>query len=158
MAKVDISIVEVVVFRRRPEVEFLVLKRSDHEDIYPGIWQIISGGIERRERAYETALREIREEIGMVPVHLYNTPLTNVFYSYQKDKVNLSAVFAAEVSRNSKIMLSNEHSSYRWLPEIKAKKQLVWPGQKEAISTVYEYILKNRRTSKLLELPIKLGL
>ncbi|MGB9591593.1 MAG: NUDIX domain-containing protein, partial [Candidatus Kryptoniota bacterium] len=84
MAKVDISIVEVVVFRRRPEVEFLVLKRSDHEDIYPGIWQIISGGIERRERAYETALREIREEIGMVPVHLYNTPLTNVFYSYQK--------------------------------------------------------------------------
>jgi dATP pyrophosphohydrolase len=158
MAKVDISIVEVVVFRRRPKVEFLILKRSQNEDIYPGLWQIISGGIERKERAYETALREVKEEIGIVPIHLYNTPLTNVFYSHSQDKVNLSAVFAAEVDENSKVILSNEHSSYRWLPRIKAKKQLVWPGQKEAISTVYEYILTNPQTSKLLELSIKLPL
>lgn len=156
MAKVDISIVEVVVFRRKPKVEFLILRRSQNEDIYPGLWQIISGGIEKKERAYETALREVQEEIGISPLHLYNTPLTNVFYSHSKDRVNLSAVFAAEVASNSKVILSHEHTGYKWLPRVKATDQLVWPGQKKAISIVYEYILMNQQTCKLLELPIKM--
>lgn len=92
------EIVEVVVFRRTSPAEFLVLKRSDDESIYPGLWQIVSGGIETGEKAYEAAMREVIEECGISPKKLYNTPLTNTFYFFTNDSVNLSPVFAAEVT------------------------------------------------------------
>ena len=47
-----------------------MLQRADNEEIYPGLWQIVSGGIEQGEKAYEAAAREVREEIGGEPKKL----------------------------------------------------------------------------------------
>jgi dATP pyrophosphohydrolase len=154
MAKINFKIAEVVVFRKRKTTEFLLLKRSDDEKIYPGLWQIVSGGIERGEKAFEAAAREVKEEIGIKPIHLYNTPLTNTFYFYTNDSVNVSPVFAAEVDVDAKVKLSNEHKEFRWLKKEDAIALLVWPGQKEAIRIVNDYILNENPSRKFMEIKV----
>ena len=155
MSKINFKIVEVVVFRKKEFPEFLVLKRSDDEKIYPGLWQIVSGGIERGEKAYQAALREVKEEIGIKPLHFYNTPQTNTFYFYTNDSVNVSPVFAAEVDAFSEINLSSEHKEYRWLKKYDAISLLVWPGQKEAIKIVNDYVLSENPSRKFMEIILK---
>lgn len=146
--------VEVVLFRRTPEPEFLVLQRSDDEEIYPGLWQIVSGGIEEGEKAYEAALREVKEETGFCPLALYNTPLTNTFYFHTNDSVNLSPVFAAEVDAREAVKLSNEHKEYRWLDREKAISLLVWPGQKNAVRIADEFIVNRNPSEGFMKIPL----
>lgn len=153
MPRINFEIVEVVLFRRRPEPEFLVLHRSDGEDIYPGLWQIVSGGIEPGEKAYEAAYREIKEETGLTPIALYNTPLTNTFYFYTDDSVNVSPVFAAEVNAGDEIRLSKEHQAFRWLTGDDAVSLLVWPGQKNAIRIIHDYIVVNNPSREFMKIP-----
>lgn len=154
MPKINFEIVEVVLFRRTPETEFLVLQRSDNEEIYPGLWQIVSGGIESGEKAYETALREMKEETGFTPLSLYNTPLTNTFYFHTNDSVNVSPVFAAEIAVTGEIRLSDEHKAYRWLIRDEAIAQLVWPGQKKAIEIIDDYIVRRNPSEGFMKIPL----
>lgn len=154
MPKINFELVEVVLFRRTAEPEFLVLQRSDDEDIYPGLWQIVSGGIEDGEKAYEAALREVKEETGFIPIALYNTPLTNTFYFHTNDSVNVSPVFAAEVAPREAIRLSNEHKEYRWLGREKAISLLVWPGQKNAVRITDEFIVSRNPSEGFMKIPI----
>lgn len=154
MPKINFEIVEAVLFRRTPETEFLVLQRSDNEEIYPGLWQIVSGGIEAGEKAYEAAVREIREETGFRPIGLYNTPLTNTFYFYTNDSVNVSPVFAAEIDVRDKIRLSDEHKDCRWLNKEEAVSLLVWPGQKNAIRIIDDYIVKRNPSEEFMKIPL----
>ncbi len=154
MPTIRFKIVEVVLFRRKRDTEFLVLQRSDDEEIYPGLWQIVSGGIENDEKAYETALREVREETGLTPLGLYNTPLTNTFYFYTNDSVNVSPVFAAEIDPRDAIQLSDEHKEFRWLKREEAISLLVWPGQKQAIATIDDYIVRRNPSEGFMKIPI----
>jgi dihydroneopterin triphosphate diphosphatase len=154
MPRIIFEIVEVVLFRRRPDPEFLVLHRSEEEDIYPGLWQIVSGGIEPGEKAYEAAFREIKEETGLTPIALYNTPLTNTFYFYTTDSVNVSPVFAAEVKAADDVRLSNEHEEFRWLTEKDAVSLLVWPGQKSAIRIIHDYIVLKNPSREFMMIPL----
>lgn len=154
MPNINFELVEVVLFRRTPEPEFLVLQRSDEEEIYPGLWQIVSGGIEDGEKAYEAALREVKEETGFTPLGLYNTPLTNTFYFHTNDSVNLSPVFAAEVNGRDTIRLSDEHKEFRWLTREKAISLLVWPGQKNAVRIIDEYIVSRNPSEGFMKIPL----
>ncbi len=154
MPRIKFKIVEVVVFRMRKSPEFLVLKRSDDETIYPGLWQIVSGGIERGEKAFQAALREVNEEIGVKPTHFYNTPLTNTFYFSTDDSVNVSPVFAAEVDGEAEVKLSQEHREFKWLGLKEAISLLVWPGQKEAIRIVNDFVLSENPSRKFMEIKI----
>ncbi len=156
MPNIDFKIVEVVVFRLKETPEFLVLRRSDNDNIYPGLWQLVSGGIEEREKAFEAAYREVVEETGIEPESLFNTPLTNVFYFYTNDTVNVSPVFAAAFSNDSAVHLSAEHQDFRWLNMDEAVSLLVWPGQKDAIRKVYDYIILKNPSQGFMEIP-KLG-
>lgn len=153
MPKINFEIVEVVLFRRTTEPEFLVLQRSDDEEIYPGLWQIVSGGIESGEKAYEAALREVREETGFRPLSLYNTPLTNTFYFFTNDSVNVSPVFAAEIDPRQKVKLSDEHKDFRWLTREAAVSLLVWPGQKNAIRIIDDYIVGRNPSDEFMKIP-----
>ncbi|HUI28751.1 MAG TPA: NUDIX pyrophosphatase [Candidatus Acidoferrales bacterium] len=155
MPRISSKIVEVVIFRKKDVPEFLVLKRADNDRIYPGLWQLVSGGIKRGEKAHEAAIREVNEEIGVKPKRFYNTPLTNTFYFFTNDAVNLSPVFAAEVDGSTKVKLSGEHKEFQWLKKEDAISLLVWPGQKEAISVVNDYILNESPSRKFMEIKIR---
>ena len=154
MTKIITNLVEVHVFRKtKSGVEFLLLKRSQSE-IYPGLWQMVSGKIRKREKAYKTALREIKEETGLIPEKFWVAPNINSFYYHEKDYLSLLPVFAVLVNSKSKIILSNEHSEYKWVTPLTAKKMLAWPGQRRSVEIIREYFTKELSFLNFVEISI----
>ncbi len=109
------NMIEAHIFREgKSGIEFLLLKRSESE-IYPGIWQMVSGKIKAGEKAFETALREIKEETGLTPVKLWAAPNINSFYQADKDYISFLPVFAALVNPDDEVTISKEHSEFKWV-------------------------------------------
>lgn len=148
-------LVEVHIFRRKKNgIEFLLLKRAENE-IYPGLWQMVSGKIKKGEKGYVTALREIKEETNMIPLSIWVAPNINSFYYPEKDCISFLPVFVAEVSVNSVIKISEEHSSYKWVKADKAKKMLAWPGQRKSVDAITEYFSKPNSLLNFIKIEMK---
>ncbi len=137
-------LIEVHVFRiNNSKIEFLILERATSE-IYPGIWQMVTGKIEKREKAYETAVREIMEETNLKIEKLWVVPNINCFYSAEEDTIYNVPVFAAKVNSNSMVKLSDEHSDYKWVDAGEAEKVFAWEGQKKSIRVLTDYYLNKK--------------
>ncbi|MBF8248861.1 MAG: hydrolase, NUDIX family protein, partial [Bacteroidetes bacterium] len=101
MPRFECRIVEICVFRRAAgKVQYLILKRSENEKIYPGIWQIATGSIEAGETAVDAALRELKEETGVTPGRLWIVPHVNSYYVADKDTLGHSIFFPLKFQRN----------------------------------------------------------
>jgi dATP pyrophosphohydrolase len=143
MARILSDFVEVCLYRREgEELRFLILRRSDDETLYPGLWQHVTGSIEEAETAVDAARREVREETGFVPDHLWVVPFVNAFYNPEKDAISLTPFFAAEVGSGLEPILSGEHSAFAWLPFEAAMERLIWPGQKRGMELVRDEIVR----------------
>lgn len=152
MLPIKSNLIEAHVFRiRKMKVEFLLLKRSQQE-IFPGLWQMVSGVIMKGETAYAAALREIIEETGLKPQKLWAAPNVNSFYSKEDNCISFLPVFAAQVHSNSKVILSNEHTEFKWVSKEKAKKLLAWEGQKKSVEIIHEYFCKHNNYINFIEI------
>lgn len=141
MSKVESLYIELCVFKfENSEPKYLVLRRSEDEPVYPGIFQFITGSIDKGETAIEVALREIYEEIQISPKNFWSVPLVNSYYVQKIDTVNLSPVFLAEVQENMLPVLSAEHQSYEWLVFEEALKCLTWHNQKKALKIINAFL------------------
>ena len=154
MTRIITNLVEAHIFRRTKNgIEFLLLKRSETE-IYPGLWQMVSGKIRRDEKAYQTALREIKEETGLIPKKFWVAPNVNSFYYPEKDYISLLPVFAVLVDSKAKVKISNEHSEYKWVKPSKAKKMLAWEGQRKSVDIIKEYFTREISFLNFVEIPL----
>lgn len=155
MPDVRSDIVEVCVFRKAgPEVLCLLLKRSDDDALYPGIWQLVTGMIADGEHAVRAALREVREETGLTPARMWRLPAVNTFYEPVHDVVHLCPNFAMEAPANAEPALSSEHSAYEWCHSDRARLLLPWSGQRAAVETVKTRLVAGTEESALLEIPL----
>jgi len=155
VAAIVSRVVEACVFRiTHAGPEYLLLRRSERDNIYPGIWQLVTGSMKDRERANDAALREFREETGMVAKRWWVVPFVNSFYVPVDDAIHLSPVFAMEVQGDARITLSPEHQEFSWCSFEDAKEKLVWPGQRYAVELVHEYIVGGQEAAGLLSLPL----
>jgi dATP pyrophosphohydrolase len=147
------QIVEICVFRmNKSKPQYLVLQRSSNDDLYPNLWQIVTGTITESENAIKTALRELKEETGLDAKRFWSVPCVDSYYDSSKDAVQLVAVFAVEVDPESEVQLSSEHQKYSWLKYSEAKESLVWPGQKHTIDIVQDYMVGKKEAARLLEI------
>ena len=150
--KIESKLVEAHIFRRIDgKVEFLALKRSK-ESYYPNIWQMVTGAIKKNEKAYECAIREIKEETGLSPIKLWALPNVNSYYSASEDAIILIPVFAAEIGNSCEVAISNEHSEYEWMDKTKFISCLAWPGQKKSVEVLYEYFFDENQYIYLIEI------
>jgi dihydroneopterin triphosphate diphosphatase len=146
------DLIEAHVFRiSNKGMEFLLLKRSQ-ETIYPGVWQMVTGKVNMDEPAYKAALREIKEETGLIPEKIWVAPNINSFYDHSNDAVSLLPVFACRVLPESKVVISEEHCDYQWISPEKAKKLLAWPGQRKSVDIITEYFTKESTLLKFIEI------
>ncbi|MFO7524165.1 MAG: NUDIX pyrophosphatase [Ignavibacteriaceae bacterium] len=138
------NLIEAHIFREMNGViEFLLLKRSPVQYV-PNIWQMVSGKIKTGEKAFECALREIKEETGLTPGHLWVVPNVNSLYSAENDSITILPVFAAKIKFESQIQLSEEHVAYKWLSSDEAKLQLAWEGQRKSVEIINDYFVNKK--------------
>ena len=153
MAKTLSGIVEVCIFRRiSGKPQYLLLQRTDNEDLYPGLWQIVTGSIKKNESAVTAALREVKEETGLNVKRFWSVPVVDSYYDLRNDAVQTVPVFSVEVDDISDVCLSNEHQCYKWLVYKDANKRIVWPGQRQALEIVHKYIIGGKEVARLLEI------
>lgn len=152
--KVISTLIEAHIFRiKNDDLEFLLLKRAANEK-YPNLWQMVTGSVHRKEKAFQTAVREIKEETNLSPLKFWVVPNINSFYSPEQDNIWLIPVFAAKVSTNSKVVISNEHSAFKWVKRSQAKKMLAWPGQRKSVDIIYEYFTNQKSFLKFVEIKL----
>ena len=97
---------------------YLIVKRDENDDLYPGAWEFPGGHLENGETLLEGLKRELQEEIG------FNKEINPKIISYDdevKEKNNtlihnIEINFLIEVNKdNIDITLSNEHTDYKWV-------------------------------------------
>lgn len=143
MPAIKSEMVQVHVFRRRydGEAEYLLIRRSPDEQIFPNLWQMVTGYIEQGESAAEAAAREMREETNLVPTKLWAVPYVASFFHSAIDAVQLIPVFAAEVDADAGVVLSHEHCEFLWLPYEEALKFVVFPSHRIGLETLHATIV-----------------
>jgi len=152
--KIISNLIEAHIFRETESgIEFLLLKRAK-DQIYPAVWQMVSGKIKENEKAFETSLRELREETNLTPLKMWIAPKVNSFYSSQSDSICLIPVFAVQVKKDSKVIISDEHSEYKWVTSDEAKGLLAWDGQRKAVELIEEYFLNEKSFLKFVVVEI----
>ena len=139
MANIKVRVIDAYVYRKTKKgILFLILKRAKTK-IYEHLWQGVAGKIEQGEAAWQTAIRELKEETGLDPHQIFVADHISKFYEVNGDRVNLVPVFGIEV--NSKdVILSEEHVKYKWVSFLEAKETLAWNGQKQGLEVVYNMI------------------
>jgi len=111
---ITVRVVDVYVFRKvENKICFLLLKRANNK-IYEHLWQGVAGKIETGESACQAALRELEEETGLKPKHMFIADHVSKFYEQIGDRINLVPVFGIEVE-SEEVRLSDEHTEFRWM-------------------------------------------
>jgi nucleoside diphosphate kinase/8-oxo-dGTP pyrophosphatase MutT (NUDIX family) len=120
--------ISAFVFRPSPEneasAEYLALRRSAARG---GFWQGVTGGLEQYDAAGQIdgvggtgsrpaagAVREIHEELGLRPTHVYDTGY-NFSFTDPKDGTLTEHVLAAQVDSTAEPTLSDEHDAAFWV-------------------------------------------
>lgn len=99
----------------------------------PGSWEGVHGKVDEGEDPVSTAVRELGEETGLVAQRLYNLSRVEMFYRHRSDEVSLVPVFAAMVSPEDDVTLSEEHDAAMWLPLEAASRRASWPRMARAL-------------------------
>ena len=136
-------------FRESPvgSFEYAIFRRSD-----AGYWQAIAGGGEDDESPVEAAKREALEEANIpssadffflqtrasVPVYHFKARDT-----WPKDLYVIPAHYFAVRAAESEIVLSWEHTEYRWVDYVKAVRLVHWGHDKNALWELNERLLND---------------
>ena len=145
------NLIDLFVYKRvSKEFQYLLLKRSD-DVVFPKMWQMISGTIEKEEKAIETALRELQEETGLKPEKIFVIPKLTEFFFPEQDTINLVPIFLVE-SKTDTIVLSEEHAEYGWFDFPEALEKLHWNTWKENITFINDIIKDEKRFNNLKEI------
>ena len=97
---------------------------------------MVSGKIEKGETAWQAALREIKEETGLIPDRLYSANEVELFYEVSQNCTNVAPVFIGFIDSHQAVELSSEHSEYKWVTCEEAVQLLTFVHQKKTIEII----------------------
>ena len=102
----------IVLFRKEDsKILFLLLH-------YPsGHWDFIKGKMEKGESTHETAIREAKEETGIMDITFLENfeEWINYDFQYQGELIHKKVVFFLAETKTKEVMISHEHLDYTWM-------------------------------------------
>ncbi len=102
----------IVLFRKEDSKTLFLLLH------YPsGHWDFIKGKMEKGESTHETAIREAKEETGIIDITFLENFEEWIKYDfqYQGELVHKKVVFFLAETKTKQVMISHEHLDYTWM-------------------------------------------
>lgn len=96
------------------ERNVLLIKRSETEDVLPGVWDIPGGTLEDGEDPKEGVLREVKEETNLEVKNLRLFHYTSSV-DYGKNEQFVRLIFTGECASSDIRLNPEDHDEYRWV-------------------------------------------
>ena len=129
----------VVLFRKENEkILFLLLH-------YPsGHWDFVKGKMEKGESTHETAIRETREETGIIDTKFLDNFEEWIEYDFQfeGELVHKKVVFFLGETKTKNVKISHEHLNYTWMDYAEAMEKTTFDNAKTVLSKSYSLLSK----------------
>ncbi|MCA1023670.1 NUDIX hydrolase [Halobacillus litoralis] len=129
----------VLIKRTESDDKVLLLKRDT--SVLRDVWCYIGGGIEEGEKAWEAALREVKEETGITNLPLYSSNQFDKIYSPEENYIYIAPVFVGYVDESQKVNLNYEHSDYKWVSFKEACDTVSIPGNEEVLLSIEKHFV-----------------
>ena len=133
----------VIVFRNTSKGrKFLVIRSSRKDSSKPEYWDVPKGLLKKNEKGIDAALRETREESGIVNFKLFpGFKETIKYFIHYKGKRELKfvAMFLMEVE-DDKVVLSWEHDKYEWFSYNEALVRLTNSEMKKVLRSADKFV------------------
>ncbi|MBM2577209.1 NUDIX domain-containing protein [Jannaschia sp. Os4] len=151
MTGIVAPIVSVVAMRPGADGPEVLLLRRVHPPV--GAWCQVAGKVEPGETAWAAALRELREETGLVPKRFWSADVLEQFYEARRDAIVMAPVFLAEVGEGAEPTLDPEHDAHRWLAFGAAADAVSFPGQRRMLREIEDTFVRRAPHPDLLIVP-----
>jgi 8-oxo-dGTP pyrophosphatase MutT (NUDIX family) len=129
----------VVVFRNENGVRKYLLLH------YPsGHWDFPKGHVETGENRYQTALRELEEETGIVNFKFVENFEHAISYVYNKNgkPSHKQVIFFLGETTEEKVKISFEHKSFLWLPYEESLRKVTFDNAKKILKAAEIFLQK----------------
>jgi cyclopropane fatty-acyl-phospholipid synthase-like methyltransferase/8-oxo-dGTP pyrophosphatase MutT (NUDIX family) len=118
--------VELWVYTRNPEIQVLLLRRTQTAGWGRVFWQPVTGTIDWNENTGHAAVRELKEETGITAWQNWSE-LKKSFHFPTKGLGTLhKTLYAVEVEKQSIVMDPKEHDDYQWVSLENVPEMLYW--------------------------------
>lgn len=121
------------IVHRGPGREILLLRRRDDDTSYPGAESLPSGGVEPGEGLLDGLARELREEIGRAGEVLPLEPFVTWFDYVSRSGTRKRQFTFALPHDGAAVVLSEEHTDFRWIPAGRYADSDLTPQVKNAV-------------------------
>lgn len=111
MAKKNIGVANKAIIKAKGK--YLIIKKSDGEDVKPNTYDLPGGRMNYRETPEESLKREVKEESGLDVAVIGVTDVWS--FLIEEKNFQLVGITWACTSESQKVTLSPEHSSHHWL-------------------------------------------
>jgi 8-oxo-dGTP pyrophosphatase MutT (NUDIX family) len=126
----------VILFRRQPRREFLILDYGSH-------WDFPKGHIERGEDALAAAQRELHEETGIQDFRLVPGYVERMRYIYRRagEQMRKDVIYyLAETTGDETVRLSHEHRAYAWVSYEEGLQRLTFKTARELLERAHVFL------------------
>ena len=117
---------------------------------YPaGHWDFPKGGVEDGESEEQAAIREIREETGIIIDHFISDFKRKIEYHYRRADgfSHKEVVFFLAKANSMKVQISFEHSGFEWLTFERALRRLSFDNAKKILREANAFLSKEAERS-----------
>ncbi len=139
MAQAQVGTIDVLVIRPRADGWRVLALQRGMQTRCPGSWETVHGHIEPGEEPEDAAVREVREEAGLVVERLYNVRVAP-FYLHRQHVVQVAVVFAAFVGEPGTVTIGAEHQAAEWLDVAAALERFSFPEERQSLRVAVELL------------------
>ena len=134
--KKEISAGIILYNKKYDERQFLLLK-------YPGgHWDFVKGKMEQSEESKQTAIREAKEETGIIDIEFVDGFNEEVSYTFfvDKEEINKKVIFYLGETKSTEIIISHEHLDFVWLNFDDAVKRTTYRNAKKILTEAHNLL------------------